>query len=127
MNICIPLQEAISEPHGNYEQLELASHFGVAGAFVVIDTNTQQFLGQCKISKNCSGSCQCAIPDISDYEIDAFVGPAMGFRLAQMARRTSKRVYTTQAHTLQDALVQFTQKEGVAVSTPKGKCFSRMY
>lgn len=127
MNICIPLQKTISELPSNYEQLKLASHFGVAGAFVVINTGTQQLLGLCKISKNCSGPCQCAIPDLSNYEIDAFVGPAMGFRLAQIARRTSKRVYTTQAPTLQDVLVQFMQKDGVAMSTPKGKCFSRMY
>ena len=126
MNVCIPLQKDLEE-YVAYNQVKLASHFGTANTFIVFNTDTQEVLGKCRLLKQCSGSCKCPIPDTSDYDIDAFIGPAMGFRLAQMARRNSKKVYVTPAQTLQEVLEQLSHKDFLPMTVPRGKCFARLY
>jgi len=124
MNICVPLQAVQSQT--DYAQLKLPAHFGDAKAFVVLDTVTQKIIGQCELEKTCAGPCKCPIPDVSAYHVDAFAGPAMGFRLAQMARRSSKKVYMTQAKTLADVLADFAEGNFFDMAVPKGKCMSRL-
>lgn len=125
MKICVPLQN--NDIDADYTKLKLPTHFGDACTFIVFDTIEQKIVGECELEKECAGPCHCPIPDISPYAVDAFAGPAMGFRLAQMARRNSKKVYLTKAPTLADVLKDFSREDFYDMAVPKGRCMTRLY
>lgn len=102
MHLCVPLQTSeINEPDS--DSLQLATHFGHAKCFAIINSSNGDILGTCSISRYCPGPCKCPILDFSDSsipKIDALAGNAIGFRLLQMSKRAALPVLATAARTL---------------------------
>jgi len=82
--------------------LPLATHFGLAECFAVVDSTSGDILGECDISSYCPGPCHCPLPNLADNGIEALAGHSMGFRLMQLSRRAKLPVLAVNAQTLSE-------------------------
>ncbi|MBK1678984.1 hypothetical protein CKO20_01135 [Rhodocyclus tenuis] len=78
----------------------LATHFGLAGRFAVIDSENGEILADCPVGGVCRGPCGCPLPDLSGSKLDAIAGRSVGFRLLQLSRRAGLPVLASAARTL---------------------------
>lgn len=98
MRVCVPLLSSMNDASGN--DSPLATHFGLAGRFAVIDSQNGEILADCPIGSVCRGPCGCPLPDLSGSRIDAIAGRSAGFRLLQLSRRAGLPVLASTARTL---------------------------
>lgn len=101
MRYCVPL--LVGDP-AHPDDLRLASHFGLASRFALIDGEQAKIVGDCASNGVCRGPCACPMPDLAAHEVDALIGPALGFRLLQLSRRAGLPVFATRAQTLGELL-----------------------
>lgn len=103
MRVCVALQSrtpsALAAPAALHA-LPLAAHFGEAASFAVIDSESGELLGECRVSRHCPGPCHCPLPDLDAASVDLLAGHAAGFRLMQLSRRAGLPVVSVGAHTL---------------------------
>lgn len=104
MRVCVPLSSnsgtIISIRDDANRALPVASHFGLAECFALIDSESGHVLGECGISGHCPGACHCPLPDLVGGQVDVLAGQAMGFRLMQLSRRARLPVVALRAQTL---------------------------
>jgi len=101
MRVCVPLLSNSTSIRGHADRaLPVASHFGLAECFALIDSESGSLLGECRIAGHCPGACHCPLPDLAGGCVDVLAGQAMGFRLMQLSRRAGLPVLVSKAHTL---------------------------
>lgn len=99
LRICVPLSSSDVNVT-DADDVRLATHFGLAERFAVVDSASGDIVGECGISGYCPGPCHCPLPDLADGDIDALAGQSMGFRLMQLSRRAKLPVLAVKARTL---------------------------
>ena len=103
MRVCVPLLSNSKSIRGHADRaLLVASHFGLAECFSLIDSESGNVIGECRIAGHCPGACHCPLPDLAGSGVDVLAGQAMGFRLMQLSRRAGLPVLALRAHTLGD-------------------------
>ena len=101
MRVCVPLLSNSASIRGHAGRaLPVASHFGLAECFALIDSESGNLLGECRIAGHCPGACHCPLPDLAGSGVDVLAGQAMGFRLMQLSRRAGLPVLALRAHSL---------------------------
>lgn len=109
MRVCVPLlSDAISA--NSRADVSLATHFGLADRFAVIDSVSGNIVGECRVAGYCPGACHCPLPNLQDCPVDALAGAAMGFRLLQISRRAGLPALAVEARTLNELRREIGQK-----------------
>lgn len=105
MRVCVPLRSKSVAALGALtaaNPLPLAAHFGEAACFAVIDSDSGEWLGECRIDRSCPGPCHCPLPDLDAASVDLLAGHAAGFRLMQLSRRAGIPLVSVKAHSLDE-------------------------
>ena len=124
LRLCVPLLSSdVDNPAG--KDLRLATHFGLAERFAVVDSLSGEILSECGISGYCPGPCHCPLPNLVDSGVDALAGESMGFRLMQLSRRAKLPVLAVKAKTLGELSHEKCGKSPV-FAMPAGRCLTNV-
>ncbi len=122
LRLCVPLLSGdVGSPAG--KDFRLATHFGLAERFAVVDSLSGEILSECAISGYCPGPCHCPLPNLVDSDVDALAGESMGFRLMQLSRRAKLPVLAVKAKTLGELSHEMRGKSPV-FAMPAGRCLT---